>query len=83
MIFPFGSMPCQLVSGTKSIIQVFGVKDRIGADDALDHRGFEVVCHHICRHAAEGVKGILVAGQKVLHGLGDGTDTSSGCSITP
>ena len=52
-------------------VQVFGVEDRGVAHGALQDGGFEVVDHDFVRNAPKEVKGVLMACQKVLHGLGD------------
>ena len=53
-------------------IKIGGIEQRGLADLAGNHCGFKVIDHDLCRDAAKGGKGVLMAGEKVLHGLRDG-----------
>ena len=53
-------------------VQIARIEHRCGAGQALQNRGFEIVDHDFGRHAAEGREGVFVAGEEMLHGLGDG-----------
>ena len=53
-------------------VQIAGIEHRRGAGQALQNRRFEIVHHDLGRHAAESGEGVFVAGEEVLHGLGDG-----------
>ena len=53
-------------------VQVFGIEHGGFAHGALEDGGFEVVDHDFVRNAPKELKGVLVAGEKVFHGLGDG-----------
>ena len=53
-------------------VQIFRIKHGRFAQGALEHGGFEVVDHDFVRNAPKEVKGMLVAGEEVFHGLGDG-----------
>ena len=46
------------------------IEHRCDAGQALQNRRFEIVDHDFGRHA-QGREGMLVAGEEVLHGLGD------------
>ena len=48
------------------------IEHRCDAGQALQNRRFEIVDHDFGRHA-QGREGMLVAGEEVLHGLGDGS----------
>ena len=53
-------------------VQILRIAHRGFAEDTLEHGGFEIVDHHFFGHAAEELQGVLMAGQEVLHSLGDG-----------
>ena len=53
-------------------VEVLRIEHRGLADQALQHGGLQVVDHEARRHAAEGGKCVLVAGQEELHLLRDG-----------
>ena len=53
-------------------VQVLRIEHGGFTEGALEHSGFEVVDHHFVGNTAKKLEGMLVARQKVLHGLGDG-----------
>jgi hypothetical protein len=53
-------------------IQIAGIEHRCGTSQTLQNRRLKIVDHKFRRHSAKGRKGMFVAGQKVLHGLGHG-----------
>jgi hypothetical protein len=53
-------------------VQVLRIEHGRFAEDALEHGGFEVVDHDLFGNAAEELKDVLMAGQKMLQGLRDG-----------
>src|SRR6266567_4790710 len=55
-----------------SEVEVLGIEHGGFAERALEDGGFEVVDHDFVRNAPKEVKGVLVAGEEVFHGLGDG-----------
>jgi hypothetical protein len=53
-------------------VDILGIEPRRFPPGALEDGGCEAIDHDFCRNAAEARKGVLMAGQAVLHGLGDG-----------
>jgi hypothetical protein len=53
-------------------VEILGIEHRRFTQGSLEHGGFEVIDHDFFRNAAEELKGVLMAGQEVLHRLGDG-----------
>ena len=53
-------------------VEIALIEYRRGAGQALQNRRLEIVDHHFGRHAAPRREGVLMAGEKMLHGLGDG-----------
>ena len=53
-------------------VQIARIEHRCGAGQALQNRRFEIVDHDFGRHATEGREAVFVAGEEMLHGLGDG-----------
>ena len=53
-------------------VEVLGIEDGCGADQALEHGGLQVVDHQPRRHRAKCGEGVLVACQEELHLLRDG-----------
>jgi len=51
-------------------VGIDGIEDRLLAKAVAEHGGLEVVDHNLAGDAAKSVKGVLVTGQEVLHGLG-------------
>jgi hypothetical protein len=58
-----------VVPGT---VEILGIEHRGFPQGALEHGGFEMIHHDFLRNATKEVKGVLMAGEAVLHGLGDG-----------
>ena len=56
----------------RSKVLVLGIEHGRLARQALEDGGLEIVDHDGLDPAAKGVKGVLVTGEEVLHGLGDG-----------
>jgi hypothetical protein len=52
-------------------VEIARIEHRRGAGQALQNRGFEIVDHDLGRHT-QGGEAVFVAGEKMLHGLGDG-----------
>ena len=52
-------------------VQIARIEHRCGAGQALQNRGFEIVDHDFRRHT-QGSEAVFVAGEEMLHGLGDG-----------
>src|SRR5712691_8286822 len=53
-------------------VEILGIEHRRFAHGALEDGGFEIIDHDFVGDATKKLKGMLMAGQKVLHGLGDG-----------
>ena len=53
-------------------VEIARIEHRCGAGQALQNRRFEIVDHDFGRHAAQGREAVFVAGEEMLHGLGDG-----------
>ena len=53
-------------------VEIARIEHRCGAGQALQNRRFKIVDHDFGRHAAHGREGMFVAGEEMLHGLGDG-----------
>jgi hypothetical protein len=53
-------------------IQIARIEHRSDAGQALQNRRLEIVDHDFGRHAAERREAMFVAGEEMLHGLGDG-----------
>ena len=53
-------------------IQIARIEHWRFADDATEHRRFQIIDHQPGRTAAKGRKGMLMRGQEVLHGLRNG-----------
>lgn len=51
-------------------VGIYWIEDRLLAEAMTEHGGFEVVDHDLAGDAAKGLKGVLVTGQEMLHGLG-------------
>jgi hypothetical protein len=52
-------------------VEIARIEHRCGAGQALQNRGFEIVDHDFGRHT-QGGEAVFVAGEEMLHGLGDG-----------
>ena len=53
-------------------IKIFGVELRGLADNPFEDRALEIIDHDFGGHAAKKFQGVLMTGQPVLHGLGNG-----------
>lgn len=52
--------------------RILGIEHGRLPQGAPQHSGFEIIDHDGLGHAPESLKGVLVTGQKVFHGLGEG-----------
>src|SRR5712691_10594661 len=53
-------------------IHVLGIEHRGFTQSPLEHGRFEIVDHHLVGHTVKELKGMLMTGQKMLHGLRHG-----------
>ena len=53
-------------------IKVDGIENWLVPPQALEHGAFEIINHDLLGNRPEGMEGILMTGQEMLHGLGDG-----------
>ena len=53
-------------------VEIARIEHRSGAGQTLQNRRFEIVDHDFRRHATQGREGVFVAGEEMLHRLGDG-----------
>src|ERR1700692_175813 len=52
-------------------VEIARIEHRCGAGQALQNRRLEIVDHDFGGHATQGREAVFVAGEKMLHGLGD------------
>ena len=53
-------------------VEIGGVEDGRLPGDTSENRGLQIVDHDLSGNRAEVIKGVLMTGEEVLHGLGDG-----------
>ena len=56
-------------------VEIARIEHRRGAGQALQNRGFEIVDHDFGRHT-QGGEAVFVAGEEMLHGLGEVNSTN-------
>src|SRR3982751_3404572 len=53
-------------------IEVTGIKQRRLTGQAFEHRRLQIVDHELRGHTMEGLEGMLMTAEEMLHGLRDG-----------